>query len=87
MYEILDFFNQTFLGMDLGTLFPARVNLVSDILAEDGISQNFFYSVRFPITETMHIVQDEKIMGLHFEYVKIMFHNSILGKKQYIEKN
>jgi len=36
IYEIPDFFDQTFLGLEEGTLFTARGNLVSDIPAGDG---------------------------------------------------
>jgi len=37
MYEIPGFFfKQTFLGLELGTLFPARESLISDIPAGDG---------------------------------------------------
>jgi len=34
--RFLDFFYQTFLGLELGTLFPARESLVRDIPAGDG---------------------------------------------------
>jgi len=39
-------FYQTFLGLELGTLFPARESLVSDIPARDRNIANFLYSVR-----------------------------------------
>jgi len=40
------FFYQTFLGLGLGKLFPARESLASDIPAGDGnIAEPFFYSV------------------------------------------
>jgi len=35
-YEIPGSFDQTFLGLGLGTFFPARESLVSDIPAGDG---------------------------------------------------
>jgi len=37
-------FDQTFLGLELGKLFPVRESLVSDILAGDGNPLNLFYS-------------------------------------------
>jgi len=38
-------FDQTFQGLGLGKLFPARESLVSDILAGDGKSLNFLFTV------------------------------------------
>jgi len=44
------FFDQTFLGLGLGKLFPARESLVSDIPAGDGnTAQPFFYRVHSPL--------------------------------------
>jgi len=40
--RFLDFSDQTFLGLGLGKLFPARESLVSDILAGDGKSLNLY---------------------------------------------
>jgi len=38
-------FDQTFLGLGMGQLFPAREILVGDIPAGDGNPPNFFFSV------------------------------------------
>jgi len=38
-------FDQTFLGLGLGKLFPARESLVSEILAGDGSTANPFFTV------------------------------------------
>jgi len=40
--RFLDFFDQTFQGLGLGKLFPARESLVSDILAGDGKLLNLY---------------------------------------------
>jgi hypothetical protein len=38
-------FYQTFLGLGLGKLFPARESLVSDILAGEGNTAKLFFTV------------------------------------------
>jgi len=43
-FQIPGFFYQTFLGLELATLFPARESLVSDIPAGDGNIKKLFYS-------------------------------------------
>jgi len=40
------FFDQIFLGLEFGKLFPARESLVSDMPAGDRKSLNLYYSVR-----------------------------------------
>jgi len=39
------FLDQTFLGLELGTLFPVRESLVSDIPAGDGNIAKLFFTV------------------------------------------
>jgi len=48
--RFLDFFDQIFMGVGLGKLFPARESFVSDVPAGDGnIAKPFFtvYTVSF----------------------------------------
>jgi len=45
--RFLDFFYHTFLGLELGTLFPARESLVSDIPNGDRNIATLFYSVAY----------------------------------------
>jgi len=58
--RFLDFFDQTFLGLELSGLFPARESLVSDIPAEDeNIAKPFFYSA-CNITRNALLLYSEK---------------------------
>jgi len=54
------FVDQTFLGLGLGTLFPARESLVSDIPAGDGNIAKLFLQCTYLISMTydfMYLVQ------------------------------
>jgi len=51
--RLLDVFDQTFLGLELGKLFPARESLVSDIPAGDG---NNAKPMRFLLFKTLAIL-------------------------------
>jgi len=54
-------YGQTFLGLGLGKLFPARESLVSDIPARDGKPLNHFYSVWEMNTEMQIITDSDQI--------------------------
>jgi len=65
-----NFFDQTFLGLGLGTSFPTKETLVNDIPAEDGIIAKLFFTVSSPklnITWGQSSVELEEFQdgGLH----------------------
>jgi len=59
------YFDQTFLGLGLGKLFPARESLVSDILAGDGNPVNLFLQCKSPIFQSCPLgVEQESLIHL-----------------------